>query len=195
MLKQLLVAVSVCVALGASAAQAATILFTTTLAPEVAGSLGSGSALVTVDTTANTLQIVTSFANLTGTTTVAHIHCCVDAPGTAGVATYPGTFPGFPAGVTSGTYTSTGFDLGDPTTYTATFRNNFGGGTAAGAGAALLAGMSSSRAYVNIHTSFAPGGEIRGFLSPAAQTPEPVWLALFAVGLAAGATVVRRRRR
>ena len=38
------------------------------------------------------------------------------------------------------------------------------GGTAASAAAALLAGLEAGQAYLNIHTTTHPGGEIRGFL-------------------------------
>jgi hypothetical protein len=75
-------------------------------------------------------------------------------------------------------------------TYTAAFQNNLGGGTAAGAEAALLAGLQSGRAYFNVHTTAYPGGEIRGFLAAA---PEPATLLLLGGGLAGA--VVRRRRR
>jgi hypothetical protein len=65
------------------------------------------------------------------------------------------------------------------------------GGTPAGAEAALLAGLASGSAYLNIHTTLFPGGEIRGFLQPA-SVPEPATLTL--VGLGLGATIRRRRR-
>ena len=38
------------------------------------------------------------------------------------------------------------------------------GGTTASAAAALLAGLEAGQAYLNIHTTMFPGGEIRGFL-------------------------------
>ena len=38
------------------------------------------------------------------------------------------------------------------------------GGTAASAEAVLFAGLQAGQAYLNVHTSANPGGEIRGFL-------------------------------
>ncbi len=145
---------------------------------------GSGTAVVTYDSLAQTLAVSLTFQDLVGTTTVAHIHCCVDAPGNVGVATFPGTFPGFPVGVSDGIYDSS-WDLTDEASYTADFLAS-AGGTAAGAEAALFDGLSSRRAYVNIHTSSAAGGEIRGFL-----VPEPSTGAAVAVGFAA---LAARRR-
>jgi hypothetical protein len=142
----------------------------------------TGTALVVYDSDAHTLSLDIAFSGLLGTTTVAHIHCCVDAPGNIGVAVTPGTLPGFPAGVQSGTY-FTVVDLANASNYTAAFVVNFGGGTLQGAEDALAAGMQSGRAYVNIHTGNYPGGEIRGFLQPT-SVPEPTSLLLLASGLA-----------
>lgn len=193
MLKRLLIVAFATVLLAVNQAEGAVILFETILAPEVAGSSGTGEALVTFDTVAHTLVVSATFDNLTGTTTVAHIHCCVDPPGTVGVATYPGTFPGFPVGVTSGSYVSPNpIDLMDVTSYTGGFLTNFGGGTVAGAEAALLAGLLGGQAYFNIHTSFAGGGEIRGFLQ---QVPEPALLTMLGVGFAAAMARLKKRQR
>jgi hypothetical protein len=52
--------------------------------------------------------------------------------------------------------------------------------------------MLDGMAYFNIHSSFAGGGEIRGFLQ-LVTAPEPGMLALF--GLAAVAVGFARRRR
>ena len=171
----------------------AVLIFTADLGPELAGSSGTGSGLVTYDEVAHTLTVSANWSGLTGTTTVAHIHCCVAPPGTVGVAVTPGTFPGFPTGTTSGTYLSpTPIDLTLAGSYTggATGFLTRSGGTPALAEAALLQGMLAGQAYLNIHTTFAPGGEIRGFL----KVPEPASLALFVVGLL-GLAAGRRRAR
>jgi hypothetical protein len=151
---------------------------------------GTGKAIVTYDPQAHTLKVHVDFSDLLAPVTVAHIHCCVAAPGNVGVATYPGTFPGFPAGVTSGTYDFV-VDLTLTSSYTAGFLNNFGGGTAAGAELALAGGLNAGQAYFNIHTSQFPGGEIRGFL----QVPEPQSLALAGMALLALFVVRIPRRR
>jgi hypothetical protein len=86
--------------------------------------------------------------------------------------------------VTSGTYDQT-FDLTLASSWRAGFITDHGG-TPAGAEAALAAGLASRTAYLNVHTSFAPGGEIRGFLA----VPEPSSPAL--VGAALGLLALTR---
>jgi hypothetical protein len=163
------------------AASAATFAWTATFAPESSGATGSGSARVTIDTLSNLMRIEATFSGLSGTSTVAHIHCCTATAGsgTVGVATATPSFPGWPAGVTAGSYDQT-FD----TTATATFNAPFvgaNGGSAAGALAALIDGMNAGRAYFNVHSSIFLGGEIRGFLAP---VPEPGVALLLGLGLA-----------
>lgn len=175
----------------ASPAQAMSFTYGVTLVPESAGATGSGSGTVVYDDVLHSVSITTTWSGLSGTTTSAHIHCCVATPGTgtAAVALTPGTLPGFPTGVTSGSYLTTPvLDLSMASTYPAAFVLG-AGGTAAGAEAALFAGMNSGRAYLNIHTSTYPAGEIRGFLTP---VPEP---GLSVLVLGAGALLGFARRR
>jgi hypothetical protein len=165
-----------------STAQASLIAYEANLGPESPGATGTGSVELIFDTVTNYLDIDADWTGLSGTTTVAHIHCCTASPsaGTVGVAVTPVTLPGFPAGVTSGTYSAI-IDLNLAASFTTNFVNNFGGGTLPGARNALLAGLDAGRAYFNIHTQSFPGGEIRGFLQP---VPTPPTLALVVLGIA-----------
>ena len=131
------------------------------------GSPGAGTVSVTIDDSVQSLRIDTTFSGLIGTTTASHIHCCTTTPFTAnaGVAVTPVTLPGFPLGVTSGTYLAV-LDLTNPANFTSSFVTNFGGGTLAGAQLALWNGLAGGKAYFNIHSNVYPGGEIRGFLQP-----------------------------
>jgi len=146
---------------------------------------GSGSAIVTIDTVANTMRVEFDFTDLIADTTVSHIHCC-SAP-TAGVATGVPSFAGFPAGVNFGSYDRT-FDLKDAASWNPAFVAA-NGGTLSGAIAALLDGLKNGLAYANIHTKDFPAGEIRANLT---FIPIPGAAVLFAAGLAA--LMARRRR-
>jgi hypothetical protein len=153
-------------------------------------SAGTGSATIMLDTGMASIRVQAVFSGLTGTTTVAHIHCCTADPfaGNAGVASQVPTYPGFPAGVTSGTYDQT-FDLSQASSWNPAFISA-NGGTVGAALDALVAGLDAGKAYFNIHSTFAPGGEIRGFL-----VPEPGSFALLGAGLAALAARRRGRAR
>src|SRR3954447_16738721 len=114
---------------------------------------GVGSGTVTIDTVANTMLVSFTFSGLLGTTTASHIHAPTAAPftGTAGVATTTPTFPGFPLGVTSGSYSNL-FDLLMSSSYNPAYITA-NGGTPASAEAALLSSIAAGRAYLNVHTT------------------------------------------
>ena len=127
---------------------------------------GTGKALVTIDVAANTMRVQATFSGLLAGVTASHIHAATAVPGagTAGVATTLPTFPGFPSGVTAGTYDRT-FDMTQASSYSAAYITN-NGGTPASAFLALRNAIAAGRAYLNIHSTMFPPGEIRGFLLP-----------------------------
>lgn len=171
-------------------------VFTGTLAPEAAGATGSGTVTVGYEEEVHALTITTSFAGLSGTTTVAHIHCCVTTAGSgnASVAVKLPTLDSFPEGVHSGSYSGT-FDLSLASNYNQAFLNVNGGSTAQ-AEVALVAALATGRAYLNIHTfPIFGGGEIRAYLLPAAPIPEPGTYALMIAGLGLLGCAARARRR
>lgn len=131
---------------------------------------GTGLVLINYDPHTSHLEIIASFTNLLGNVTAAHIHAptAVALTGTAGVATMTPTFVGFPAGVTSGSYSNT-FDLALTSSYNAAFVTA-NGNTPAGAEAALAAAFAAGKAYFNLHTTSFGGGEIRGFVLPVPAT-------------------------
>lgn len=206
-MKAVLVAIAAVLALaGVQQAQAAPITFQATLlgSNEVpsSGSPGTGFATVTLDSVLNTMLVNITFSGLVSTTstgapsgtTASHIHCCLASPlltgVNAGVATTTPTFPGFPLGVTSGTYSQL-FDMTLASSYNPSFISGalVPSHTVTEAEAVLFAGIANEETYLNIHTTAFPGGEIRGFLVP---VPEPFTLSLFSAGLV-GAVAMRRR--
>ena len=142
------------------------------------GSPATGTADLTLDDVADTLLVSLTFSGLTAPDTAGHIHCCA-AAGTNSAVQIPFTgVPGFPVGVTSGTFSHT-FDLNTDIT---------GGLTTA----AFITGLESAQAYVNIHNANFPGGEIRGQIEEV--TPEPASAGLLLFGLMLTAMCGRRFR-
>ena len=139
---------------------------------------GTGTATVTIDGVAHTMEIHLVFSGLIGTTTACHIHAATAVPlaGTAGVATTTPTFAGFPLGVQAGSYDVT-LDMTMASSYNPAYVTAHGG-TTAQAEADLFAAIAQGRAYLNIHTG-GPGGfgggEIRGFLVAPTPTDQTTW--------------------
>ena len=145
---------------------------------------------MTIDDVLLTMRIQVTFSGLTGTVTVAHIHAAtaLAGDGTAGVATTTPSFAGFPSGVTAGSYDNT-LDMTLASSYRAGYITS-NGGTTALAFIALKQAIIDGKAYLNIHSSAFPGGEIRTFLTP---VPEPTAAGL--AGLAFVGLALRKRRR
>lgn len=148
---------------------------------------GTGFATVTFDLDLITMRVEATFSGLLGTTTAAHTHGPTTVPGagTASVMTVLPSFVGFPLGVTAGSYDHT-YDMTLASSYSGGFITG-SGGTVALAFNRMLQAHRDGAAYLNIHSSVFPGGEIRGFLVPAPGAAGLV--------LAAGVLVVARRRR
>lgn len=155
----------------------------------VAATTGSGFGRITIDFDLVQMRVQASFSDLLGNTTAAHIHCCVAPGANVGVASQTPSFSGFPLGVKAGTYDTT-FDMALASSYNAAFVTA-NGGTVGTAFNALVAGLDSGKAYLNIHTSSFGGGEIRGLLAP---VPEPGAYALLLAGLGVVGWSTRRKQ-
>ena len=111
------------------------------------------------------------------------------------MATETPSFTGFPIGVIAGIYDHL-FDTSLAATWNPTFVTA-NGGTPLTAEAAFMAGMLAGRAYMNVHSTSFPGGEIRGFLAIAEPSTTAMSLlalpALGGLGAAAQGRLIRRR--
>ena len=152
-----------CLALFTSSASATIITYnvvlsgTESVGPNVTPA--SGTATVTVNDTLDTVSVNMTFTGLIGgNASAAHIHCCV-ATNANGPVVIP--FTGFPT-ATSGTYSN----------------------TFTGVSAANIAGIEAGLAYINIHNTTYPGGEIRGDILPANAVPEPTSAGLLTLAIA-----------
>lgn len=161
----------------------------------------TGTATLTIDDQLLTMRVEFTFSGLQGTDTAAHLHCCTPAPNlsNAGVATVVPTFTGMllgtNLGVTSGSYDFL-FDMTLPSSWNPTFLNaSPSNGDTSLAFAALLSGIQSGQAYLDIHSTVYSGGEIRTFFTgPPAAVPEPQTFALMLASLLGIAVAGRRRR-
>ena len=123
---------------------------------------GSGFARVTFDGV-NSMQLELNFDSLSGLTTAAHIHAPTDIPGTGVSGLAMPALTGFPLNVTFGTY-SNAFDMALSSSSDSVFLA--ANGSPETASIDLQNAAADGKAYLNIHTSAFPGGEIRGFLTP-----------------------------
>lgn len=148
----------------------------------------TGTGTVSYNDVTHSLTLTATFSGLLGNVTATHIHVSpTPGTGSGGIGVGNPSLLGFPTGVSSGSYGNT-LDLTLTSTFNATYLAN-NGGTAASAEAAFAAHMAAGRAYWNIHSTYAGGGEIRGFLT---AVPEPSSLAM--LGLGAAVVAVRSRK-
>jgi hypothetical protein len=176
---RVIVALAVVCAFAVSGVQAAPTTYTAVLTGPAESppnnSPAIGHAAVQIDPVAHTMVVHIVFSGLVAGTTASHIHAptAVAFAGTAGVATTTPTFSGWPTGTTTNTYDIL-LNMTSATSYNPTYVTN-NGGTTASAEAALFAAIAAGKAYVNVHSSAFPGGEIRGFLVAPTATENATW--------------------
>ena len=189
-MKNCLFAIMGAAGLAAASQGAVTTYFANLSGPAEApanASPGIGTARVDYDSVAHTMRVRVTFSGLIGNVTACHIHGATANAftGTAGVATPTPTFPGFPSGVTAGSYDNT-LNLTLSASWNAAYITA-NGGTPGSAEAAFVAALNANKTYLNIHSSTFGVGEIRGFLT----IPSTGSLAVLGLG---GLMTARRRR-
>ena len=200
------------VMLAASAGSAmADWTWVSTFGPQAAGATGTGNATVFFNETAKTIRVQFSYAGLTGNPTTGHIHAAATATPYAfpvppannptialgfGPTTNAGwTVTSITPGSASGSYDRT-FNV---STLTSTpgwgngFKNDHAGLTIDQLNAKFVEYMNTGRAYINVHTTANPVGEIGGFFT--VVTPEPGHWALLAGGFAITAGRAWKKKR
>jgi len=122
--------------------------------PNATTSTGTGTWIGTLNTQTNVLTYTLNYTGLSTNSTASHIHAQSDATTNANVVlnfqSFAGATTAFTPGSTSGSAAGT---------------INLSGGTVTGftiTGDSLKKAMDAGMAYVNVHTTANPGGEIRG---------------------------------
>lgn len=122
--------------------------------PTPNSSTATGTWIGTLNTQTNVLTYTLNYTGLSANSTASHIHAQGDATTSAGVVlnfqSFAGATTAFAPGTTSGSAAGT---------------VNLSGGTVTGltiTGDSLRKAMDAGMAYVNVHTTANPGGEIRG---------------------------------
>lgn len=142
----------------------------------------AGTAVAAIDDALSTLTLTLAFFNLRGSATGASLNCCTPLGSNTGIAI---NLTGFPTGTTAGGYFRV-FNLLSSATYNAAFRTSHGG-TAISSRNALIAGLDSGLAYLNVRSTPFPRGEIRGQLALVPTVPEPSeWLLMLAGSMLTG---------
>ena len=172
---------SACLLVGAGQLRADFVATASMLAStdNATNSQGSGTAVINYNTAADTFTYNLSWQNLTGDTTMGHIH--LGPPGVSGPIIIPFYMSSLPAtGTLNGTLTATDITPAMGVTTIAEVAQN----------------IESGNAYVNLHTAQYPNGEIRGQLAVTSAVPEPTSVLLTALGSSSllGFAIMRRKR-